>query len=86
VGDGFDIYFVSDCSAGVTQETHDDAKVRSPERAALAGVFAGHRKSSHTGDLGLDDDNEGHRYDVWFFATSSVRRANGQVLSAHTCT
>jgi nicotinamidase-related amidase len=26
--DGFDVYFVSDCSAGVTQEAHDDAKVR----------------------------------------------------------
>src|ERR1700730_9611547 len=24
--DGFDVYFVSDCSAGVTQEAHDDAK------------------------------------------------------------
>src|SRR4030081_881904 len=26
--DGFDVYFVSDCSGGVTQEAHDDAKVR----------------------------------------------------------
>jgi nicotinamidase-related amidase len=26
--DGFEVYFVSDCSAGVTQEAHDDAKVR----------------------------------------------------------
>ena len=26
--DGFDVYFVSDCSAGGTQEAHDDAKVR----------------------------------------------------------
>lgn len=26
--DGFDVYFVSDCSAGSTQEAHDDAKVR----------------------------------------------------------
>jgi hypothetical protein len=26
--DGFDVYFVSDCSAGVTQEAHEDAKVR----------------------------------------------------------
>jgi nicotinamidase-related amidase len=26
--DGFEIYFVSDCSAGVTQESHEDAKVR----------------------------------------------------------
>ena len=26
--DGFEVYFVSDCSAGVSQEAHDDAKVR----------------------------------------------------------
>ena len=26
--DGFDVYFVSDCSAGVNQEAHEDAKVR----------------------------------------------------------
>jgi hypothetical protein len=26
--DGFAAYFVSDCSAGVTQEAHDDAKAR----------------------------------------------------------
>ena len=26
--DGYDVYFVSDCSAGATQESHDDAKVR----------------------------------------------------------
>ncbi len=26
--DGFDVYFVSDCSAGATQESHDDAKLR----------------------------------------------------------
>jgi nicotinamidase-related amidase len=26
--DGFDVYFVSDCSGGATQEGHDDAKVR----------------------------------------------------------
>ena len=26
--DGFDVYFVSDCSGGVTKEAHDDAKVR----------------------------------------------------------
>ncbi len=26
--DGFEVYFVSDCSAGVTQEAHDDAKIR----------------------------------------------------------
>lgn len=25
--DGFEVYFVSDCSAGATQEAHDDAKV-----------------------------------------------------------
>ena len=28
IRDGFDIYFVSDCSAGVTEEAHNDAKVR----------------------------------------------------------
>jgi len=28
VKDGFDVYFVSDCSGGVTKEAHDDAKVR----------------------------------------------------------
>src|ERR1700687_2298325 len=26
--DGFDVYFVSDCSAGVNREAHEDAKVR----------------------------------------------------------
>ena len=26
--DGFDVYFVSDCSSGTTQEAHDDAKAR----------------------------------------------------------
>jgi nicotinamidase-related amidase len=26
--DGFEVYFVSDCSGGVTKEAHDDAKVR----------------------------------------------------------
>jgi len=26
--DGYDVYFVSDCSGGVTKEAHDDAKVR----------------------------------------------------------
>src|SRR5882762_6851227 len=26
--DGFDVFFVSDCSGGVTKESHDDAKVR----------------------------------------------------------
>ena len=26
--EGFEVYFVSDCSAGVTQEAHDDAKAR----------------------------------------------------------
>jgi nicotinamidase-related amidase len=26
--DGFDVYFISDCSGGVTKEAHDDAKVR----------------------------------------------------------
>jgi nicotinamidase-related amidase len=26
--DGYEVYFVSDCSAGVTQEAHEDAKVR----------------------------------------------------------
>jgi nicotinamidase-related amidase len=26
--EGFEVYFVSDCSAGVTQEAHDDAKLR----------------------------------------------------------
>src|SRR2546429_6470316 len=26
--DGFEVYFVSDCSGGITAEAHDDAKVR----------------------------------------------------------
>ena len=26
--DGFEVYFVSDCSGGVTKEAHEDAKVR----------------------------------------------------------
>src|SRR5260370_23362339 len=28
IKDGFDVYFVSDCSAGINREAHDDAKVR----------------------------------------------------------
>ena len=28
VREGFDVYFVSDCSTGTSQEAHDDAKVR----------------------------------------------------------
>jgi nicotinamidase-related amidase len=28
IKDGFEVYFVSDCSAGVNREAHDDAKVR----------------------------------------------------------
>jgi len=41
--DGFDVYFVSDCSAGVTQEAHDDAKVRmtmaEPNRSTEVAVI-----------------------------------------------
>ena len=32
--DGFDVYFVSDCSGGVTREAHDDAKVRMTQAGA----------------------------------------------------
>jgi nicotinamidase-related amidase len=28
IKEGFDVYFVSDCSAGINKEAHDDAKVR----------------------------------------------------------
>jgi nicotinamidase-related amidase len=32
--DGFEVYFVSDCSGGVTKEAHDDAKVRMTQAGA----------------------------------------------------
>jgi hypothetical protein len=32
--DGFDVYFVSDCSGGVTREAHDDGKVRMTQTGA----------------------------------------------------
>jgi nicotinamidase-related amidase len=32
--DGFDVYFLSDCSAGVTKEAHEDAKVRMVQAGA----------------------------------------------------
>src|SRR6267143_1046551 len=32
--DGFDVYFVSDCSGGITTEAHDDAKVRMTQAGA----------------------------------------------------
>ena len=32
--DGFEVYFVSDCSSGVTQKTHDDAKARMTQAGA----------------------------------------------------
>jgi nicotinamidase-related amidase len=32
--DGFDVYFVSDCSGGITREAHDDAKVRMTQAGA----------------------------------------------------
>ena len=32
--DGFDVYFLSDCSAGVTKEGHEDAKVRMVQAGA----------------------------------------------------
>src|SRR5712671_3028673 len=32
--DGFDVYFVSDCSGGITKEAHDDAKVRMTQAGA----------------------------------------------------
>jgi nicotinamidase-related amidase len=32
--DGFDVYFVSDCSGGITSEAHDDAKVRMTQAGA----------------------------------------------------
>lgn len=32
--DGFEVYFVSDCSSGVTQEAHDDAKARMTQAGA----------------------------------------------------
>jgi len=32
--DGFDVYFVSDCSGGITAEAHDDAKARMTQAGA----------------------------------------------------
>jgi uncharacterized protein (TIGR02246 family) len=32
--DGFDVYFVSDCSGGITSEAHDDAKARMTQAGA----------------------------------------------------
>src|SRR6267143_4413654 len=32
--DGFDVYFVSDCSGGITREAHEDAKVRMTQAGA----------------------------------------------------
>jgi hypothetical protein len=32
--DGFDVYFVSDCSGGITIESHEDAKVRMTQAGA----------------------------------------------------
>src|SRR5467141_3166275 len=32
--DGFDVYFVSDCSGGITTEAHEDAKVRMAQAGA----------------------------------------------------
>src|ERR1700752_4651863 len=32
--DGYEVYFVSDCSSGVTQEAHDDAKARMTQAGA----------------------------------------------------
>ena len=32
--DGYEVYFVSDCSGGVTKEAHDDAKVRMTQAGA----------------------------------------------------
>jgi hypothetical protein len=34
VKDGYDVYFVSDCSGGVTLEAHEDAKVRMAQAGA----------------------------------------------------
>jgi nicotinamidase-related amidase len=34
--DGFDVYFVSDCSGGLTTESHEDAKVRMTQAGAKA--------------------------------------------------
>src|ERR1700732_2990549 len=34
--DGFDVYFVSDCSGGITTESHEDGKVRMTQAGAKA--------------------------------------------------
>jgi nicotinamidase-related amidase len=34
IKDGFDVYFVSDCSGGITSEAHEDAKVRMAQAGA----------------------------------------------------
>jgi len=37
--DGFDVYFVSDCSGGITTESHEDGKVRMTQAGAKAMSF-----------------------------------------------
>src|SRR6266850_5356286 len=34
LNDGYDVYFVSDCSGGITTESHEDAKVRMTQAGA----------------------------------------------------
>jgi len=57
--DGFDVYFVSDCSGGITKEAHEDAKLRMTQAGAKpmswlsvlseldAGLHVGRTSSAH---------------------------------------
>jgi hypothetical protein len=38
--EGFDVYFVSDCSGGVSREAHDDAKARMLQAGAKPITWA----------------------------------------------
>jgi len=42
--EGFEVYFVSDCSAGVTQEAHDDAKLRMTMAGETYQLASGHQR------------------------------------------
>jgi nicotinamidase-related amidase len=57
--DGFEVYFVSDCSGDVTKEAHDDAKVRMTQAGAkpitwlnVTGEWAPDYKSLEGGQMG----------------------------------
>ena len=64
--DGYDVYFVSDCSGGVTKEAHDDAKVRMTMAGAkpinwmaLTGEWAPYWASPERALIGAIDSQRG---------------------------